>query len=409
MKISRLREIALFVAVAFVGGIFGSFIFVDFAPTPPTENSESEKIPREIVREILPENAVSEVADEYRDSVVSVVGEKDLEIMLRDPRNFFFNFGDPFFDQFFDNSQNYSEPEIKKERQQIGAGTGFVVAEDGTILTNKHVVADAEAEYTVIFADGTKFAAEVVARDPTDDLAILKIQNAEGQKFAPVEFVPDSENIRVGQFAVAIGNALGQFENTVTLGVISASGRSITAGDGRGNSENLNQLLQTDAAINPGNSGGPLVNLSGEVVGVNTAIAGGEGIGFAIPLDAAKIQKMLAQIAEFGKILKPFLGVRYQLISPELNSELQLGSDSGAWLHGENDLPAVIADTPAAAAGLRGGDIILEVDGEKVDSQNPLADILNQYSPDDELEFTILRDGREEKLKVILGEWDAEN
>jgi len=405
MKTFRFREVALFIAVAFLSGIFGSFVFSNFASTPLVEYSKTEE-QTEIFREVIPENAVSEIAEKYRESVVSIIGEKDLEIILRDPRNFFFDFNDPFLDQFFSTPQNYSEPETKIERRKVGAGTGFMISGNGMILTNKHVVADGEADYTVIFADGEKFSAEVIARDPTDDLAVLQIKNSDEQKFLPVEFIKNSANVKVGQFAVAIGNALGQFDNTITLGVISANGRSITAGDGRGNSENLNQLLQTDAAINPGNSGGPLVNLQGEVVGVNTAIAGGEGIGFAISLDSQKIEKILSQIEEFGKILKPFLGVRYQLVSPELNDELELGSDFGAWLHGDNDLPAVIADTPAAEAGLRGGDIILEVEGEKIDSKNPLADILNNYSPNDQIEFTILRDGKKQKIEVVLGEWE---
>lgn len=410
MKTSRLYEIALFALVAFLSGIFGSYIFSQntSSSAPPTENSEVAQ-PIEIVREVIPENAVSEVAEKYRDSVVSVVGERELEIISRNPQNFFFNFNDPFFEQFFGAPEvSDNEPEIQKERRQIGAGTGFVISNEGMILTNKHVVADAEAEYTVIFADGEKFPAEVLTRDPTNDLAVLKIKEPNERKFQPVEFFENYENIKVGQFVVAIGNALGQFDNTVTLGIISASGRSIVAGDGRGSAENLSQLLQTDAAINPGNSGGPLVSLNGKVVGINTAIAGGEGIGFAIPLDAKKIEKMLAQIEEFGRIVKPFLGVRYQPVTPELNEKLQLGTDFGAWLKGENDLPAVIADTPAAEAELKGGDIILEVDGVKVDTENPLADILGNYSPKDEVEFTILRDGKVEKLKVVLGEWKNE-
>ncbi|MCF7836945.1 trypsin-like peptidase domain-containing protein [Candidatus Gracilibacteria bacterium] len=414
MKISRPQEIALFTLVAFLSGIFGSYIFSKNVPTsaPTVENSEATQ-QTETIREVIPENAVTEVAEKYRDSVVSVIGEKELATVMRDPRSLFFNLNDPFFNQFFDtpetpDNSGGNQPEGKTEKKQIGAGTGFVISDDGMILTNKHVVADTEADYTVIFADGEKLAAEVIARDPTNDLAVLKIKEPGERKFNPVDFIADTEKVTIGPFAIAIGNALGQFDNTVTLGVISANGRSITAGDGRGSSENLSQLLQTDAAINPGNSGGPLVNLTGEVLGVNTAIAGGEGIGFAIPLDATRIEKMLGQIAEFGKIVKPFLGVRYQLITPDLNEELKLGSDSGAWLKGENDLPAVIADTPAAAAGLKGGDIVLEVDGTKVDSDNPLADILNKYSPKDEVEFTILRDGKEEKLKVVLGEWEEE-
>ncbi|MFH0834287.1 MAG: trypsin-like peptidase domain-containing protein [Patescibacteria group bacterium] len=411
MPTSRKIEIPLFLLGAFLAGIFGAFVFGQFTPsapaTPPTQ-------PTKTIQEVLPENAVSAIAEKYRESVVSVVAEKELTAFSQDPRSFFFNFNDPLFNQLFgqgqpqvepqQNPDNNTEPETK-QKQQIGAGTGFVISKNGMILTNKHVVADTEADYTVIFADGTKFPAEVVTRDPTSDFAVLKIKEPGDKKFTPVEFVANADAVKVGQFVVAIGNALGQFDNTVTLGIISASGRSITAGDNFGSAENLSQLLQTDAAINPGNSGGPLVNLEGKVLGINTAIASGQGIGFAIPLDQTKIDKMLGQIEKYGKIVKPYLGVRYQLITPELNKEMKLGSDSGAWLKGENDLPAVIADTPAAAAGLRGGDIILEVNGIKIDDKNPLADVLNNYTPNDEVEFTILRDGKTEKLKVKLGEW----
>ncbi|MFH0776450.1 MAG: trypsin-like peptidase domain-containing protein [Patescibacteria group bacterium] len=413
MPTSRKIEIPLFLLGAFLAGVFGAFVFGQFTPntpaTPPTQ-------PTKTIQEVLPENAVSTIAEKYRDSVVSVVIEKELSAFSQDPRSFFFNFNnDPFFQQFFNQGQlapqqnqnpdeQNSQPE-QKQKQQVGAGTGFVISKDGMILTNKHVVADTEADYTVIFSDGTKFDAEVVTRDPTSDFAVLKIKEPGDKKFTPVEFVANADAVKVGQFVVAIGNALGQFDNTVTLGIISASGRSITAGDNFGSAENLSQLLQTDAAINPGNSGGPLVNLEGKVLGINTAIASGQGIGFAIPLDQTKIDKMLGQIEKYGKIVKPYLGVRYQLITPELNKEMKLGSDSGAWLKGDNDLPAVIANTPAAAAGLKGGDIVLEVSGIKVDDKNPLADILNNYAPNDEVEFTILRDGKTEKLKVKLGEW----
>lgn len=411
MKISRTLEISSFVILAFFAGIFGSFVFTHFnQPNLPTENTSTP--PTETIREILPENAVSAISEKYHDSVVSVVGEKELALIINNPNSFFFNFNDPLFNQLFGQPQQTPQDQngdnsdsATGQKQQVSAGTGFVVSADGMILTNKHVVADTGADYTVVFADGTKFAVDVVTRDPTSDFAVLKIKEPGEQKFTPVEFVANADQITIGQFVVAIGNALGQFDNTLTLGIISASGRSITAGDGRGSAETLSQLLQTDAAINPGNSGGPLVNLDGKVLGINTAIASGEGIGFAIPLDATKIGKMLDQIQKYGKIVKPYLGVRYQLITPELNTELKLGSDSGAWLKGENDLPAVIADTPAAKAGLKGGDIILEIEGAKIDEQNPLADILNNYSPNDEVTFTILRDGRTEQLKVKLGEW----
>lgn len=467
---SNSKLLTLTVCLAFSVGLGGGLISNYFSRAPATENlgllqsaPEAPPVQTEIVREILPENAVSQVAEKLHDSVVSIVGTKDIEYVRRDPRSFFWFEGspfgapfgrDPFFEHFFEvpRPDSYQEPEVQRERQQIAAGTGFVIATEGLILTNKHVVSDPKAEYTVIFADKTEYLAEVLTRDPKNDLAILKIkqrqaladsgaeseaearsessnateadseatakteaeealgsQEEESFNFTAVEFVTAKEQVKVGQFVIAIGNALGEFDNTLTLGIISAKSRSITAGDGYGKAEQLSQLLQTDAAINPGNSGGPLVSLEGKVLGVNTAIAGSaEGIGFAIPIEAKQIRKILSQVADYGRILRPWLGVRYQLVTPKLNQELKLGTDQGAWIQGENDLPAVIANTPAAEAGLKGGDIILAVNEEEVSLENTLTKLLDQYAPEETVELTLLRDGRELKLKVTLGTWEEE-
>lgn len=404
------RHVILFIVLAFLSGMLGSYL-QNFSSDTLVNDTPPETQQTEVMREVLPENAVIDVAEKMHESVVSIVATKELEYVMRDPFSFFFDSPfrhDPFFNDFFGTPhRELREPEVRTEKRQVGAGTGFVISEDGLLLTNKHVVNDDEAEYTVFFADEREYTAEVVTRDPTNDLAILKIKDSEDQQFTPAKFIANTQNIKIGQFVVAIGNALGQFENTMTLGIISAKSRNITAGDGRGSAENLSELLQTDAAINPGNSGGPLVALSGEVLGVNTAIAGGaEGIGFAIPIDQTMVTSILEQIETYGKIVKPFLGVRYQLITPELNAELKLGSDYGAWLHGENDLPAVVADTPAAEAGLKGGDIILSVDGEDIAEDTSLMQLISKHAPNDTIELEILRDGKKQKLNVTLGEWD---
>lgn len=221
-----------------------------------------------------------------------------------------------------------------------------------------------------------------------------------------VKFISDLQNIEVGQMVVAIGNALAEFDNTVTAGVVSAKGRDITAGGGMGtNVERLKGLLQTDASINPGNSGGPLVALSGDVIGMNTAIASNaQGIGFAIPLDEKIINRILNQVQQYGHIVRPYLGVRYVMITPEMNKQSNLGTDTGAWIKADNDLPAVVSGTPAAKAGLKGGDIVLKVNGKTLNNTYALQDAVAEYNPGDTITLTILRDGKQQDVKVLLEE-----
>ena len=399
--------IALTIVLSIASGLGSSFWLIHHLNIVPTSSSGSTIPSRRTttIKEQVASNAIIDVAEQYRDSVVSVVASKDVAYVLNDPYNFFFN--DPFgLDPFGDfNSPQMTKPEIKKEKQQVGAGTGFIITKEGLILTNKHVVADTEAEYQVTFANNDRYKATVVTRDPADDIAILKISDASFKEFKPVGFVANQETVKVGQMVVAIGNALGQFQNTVTTGVVSAKGREIIAGDGQGQSSTLNKLLQTDAAINPGNSGGPLVSLQGEVIGINTAIAGGaQGIGFAIPIDQTRITNILKQLQEHGKIVRPYLGLRYQIITPAMNQELKLGSDRGAWVKADQDLPAVLADSPASKAGIKGGDIILSVNGQPVDQDHELNTLINNANVGDQITLTILRDGQEQTLTVTLEE-----
>jgi len=281
--------------------------------------------------------------------------------------------------------------------QEQGGGTGFIVTNDGLIMTNKHV-AEAGTSLSVLTADGKDYQAKVVAEDPTNDLAILKI-DASG---LPVVDLGNSDDLQIGQWVIAVGNALGQLQNTVTVGVISARERQLTAGGG-GTQEQLNNMLQTDAAINSGNSGGPLVNLAGQVIGINTAIASNaQNIGFAIPINQAK--KALDSYKKSGKIIKPFLGVRYVTVNKEIARAQKLSVDYGALLVGStDDQSAVVAGSPADKAGLKDGDIILEINGEKISENHPLAAIIAGYQPGNEIELKILRDNKESTLKVKLG------
>ena len=423
----------LFLALAVAAGATGSWLektrpTISFFP-PAIEFAEPEEEPEPAVETpavsiTSQEEAVIAVAEKLRPSVVSIVATKELETIRQSASPFGIFEDDPFLRQFFGNPFEEQQPrqqeERKSQRQRVGAGTGFVVSGDGLLLSNRHVVEDEAADYSAVFADGKIRKTEVVAIDPLEDLAILRILpeekeeieptslgakgSADKEFFRPVEFVESQEGVRVGQGVVAIGYALGEFDHTVTTGVVSAKGREIVAGGPRGASQ-LSSLLQTDAAINPGNSGGPLVSLDGKVLGVNTAIAGNaQGIGFAIPLSAGKVERLLKEIREHGKIRRPFLGVRFREITPKLNEELGLGTDHGAWISAENNLPAVVAGTPAAEAGLRAGDIILKVGGAAIDEKNSLLELIALRAPGEKISLTILRDGREEILEVELGE-----
>lgn len=285
---------------------------------------------------------------------------------------------------------------------ETGAGTGFIITSDGLIVTNKHVASSESASYTVFTSDGNDYKAEVVALDPTNDLAILKI-DASG---LPTIELGDSDNTQVGQWVIAVGNALGEFSNSVTVGVLSALDRQITASSG-GRSEKLEGLLQTDAAINFGNSGGPLVNLSGQVIGINTAVAGSaQNIGFAIPINVAK--KAIESYKKDGKITRPMIGVRYLPITKEIARANSLDVESGAWiLRGEkySDV-AVISGSPADKAGLKENDIITVIGGQKIDETHSLARIISEYNVGDEVEITYLRQGVEHKTKLTLTEAD---
>ena len=281
----------------------------------------------------------------------------------------------------------------------MSSGTGFIVSSDGLILTNKHVVVDKEAEYTVLMNDGGKIAAKVLARDPLQDLAVLKI---EGSNFVALR-LGDSSGVKIGQSVIAIGNALGEFRNTVSVGVISGLQRSVVAAGSPEGPEALQELIQTDAAINPGNSGGPLFNLRGEVIGINTAIAqGAENIGFALPINKAK--RDLENVKRHGRIIYPFLGIRYTTVTKELVDKLKLGRDYGALLKGGEGEPAIVVGGPADKAGLKEGDIILELGGQRVDQNNAVASVMEKYQVGDEVKLKVFRKDSEFEIAVKLEE-----
>ncbi|MGC8775797.1 MAG: S1C family serine protease [Minisyncoccia bacterium] len=291
----------------------------------------------------------------------------------------------------------------KKEKGlEINSGSGFIVSSNGLILTNKHIVQyDKDTEYTVITNDNKKYPAQILSRDPINDVAILKIE----AKNLPIIPLGDSSKIKLGQTVLAVGNALGIFKNTVSRGIISGLLRSIYAeGNQNTPAQELRGLIQTDAAINPGNSGGPLVNLKGEVIGINSAmVSGAENIGFAIPINFAL--RDLEDIKKYGKIKKPFLGIRYLNLNETLKEKLKLPFDYGAIILGEHfKESAIIPNSPAEKAGLKEKDIILECNHKPINQNYSILDILEEYNIGDEINLLIWRKGKKINLKVKLEE-----
>lgn len=284
---------------------------------------------------------------------------------------------------------------------QEGAGTGIIVSSNGYIMTNNHVVEDAST-VSVVDSSGELYEkVTVVGRDPLNDIAFLKIDS--DKTFTPAT-LGNSATLRIGQPVVAIGNALGQYKNTVTSGIISGTGRPITAQSGSGSTETLTDLVQTDASINPGNSGGPLVNLSGQVIGINTAIvADANGIGFAIPINATK--GVLAGVLENGKVNRAYMGVNYLSITPEIARDYKLPVKNGAFVYASNSNP-IAADGPAAKAGLKANDIIQKINDDTIGEHHDLSSIIGQYRPGDKVKLTVLRDGKSISIDLTLGSYD---
>ncbi len=358
----------------------------------PSEREISERV-------LSSDELVVAVVKRVAPAVVSIVATKDVPVV----EQFFINpfEGDPFFREF-------SIPQFRSrgtQRQEVGAGSGFIVSPDGLILTNKHVVADAAAEYTVFLNDGAKLPAKVLARDPAQDLAVLKVERS---GLATVT-LGDSAKAEVGQTVIAIGNTLGEFRNTVSVGVISGLQRTIVATGAETGPESLQELIQTDAAINPGNSGGPLLDLRGEVIGINTAMAqGAENVGFAYPINKAK--RDIESVKSVGRIIYPFLGIRYVLVNREIATERKLPVEYGAYVVGNPPSrsrpaePAVVKGSPADKAGLREGDIILEFNGERIEVTRTLAALIGERKVGDRVTLKVQRGGETLTLAVTLEE-----
>lgn len=289
----------------------------------------------------------------------------------------------------------------KKEATKVGGGSGFIISKNGYVLTSGHVVSDPDADYTVIISPEEKCQAKVLARDPINDIAILKIK---GGNFPYVK-LGDSSQIELGEDVLAVGNPLGEFHDTLSSGIVSGMSRFINAKNHvTQQSQRLRGLIQTDAAINPGNSGGPLINMAGQVIGVNTAaVMGAQNIGFAIPINYAK--KDLEEVKKFGKIRLPFLGVKYVILNKQIAQKNKLSVDYGALIVRENlGESAVVKNSAAEKTGLKEFDIILEAKEEKVTSENPLSSILRKCQIGETIKLKVMRDKKEIILKTTLEE-----
>jgi len=352
------------------------------------------------------EQAVVDAVAKANPAVVSIVITKKVTQYFQQQRqNPFAN--DPFFKQFFGDSNPFGDTQQqpqadtppKTTEQKVGAGTGFFITSDGLLITNKHVAEDTTASYTVVLNDGNQLPATVLAVDPNNDLALLKVA---GKGFATISF-GDSDKVKLGQTVIAIGNALGEYRNTVTRGVVSGLSRTIVAGSASGGAEQLDGVIQTDAAINPGNSGGPLINLSGQLIGVNTAInQGGQSLGFALPSNI--VRTMVESVQKYGKVMRARLGIRYMPVTQELKDTNSLPVDYGALvLRGQNQNElAVVPGSPADKAGIKENDIILEADGVKLTVEKTLASIMKNKKPGDKIIFKVYHAGVTNTVTITL-------
>lgn len=381
------RQFFILIALMILGlgglvssGAFGlNWQFLDTILRLPVSKNAAISRPDEKVKVVSEENVVIDVVEKVSPSVVTV----GISQTRRIGDIFEFNPFDPF------GMPERVPGRTQKIEQDIGSG--FIVGADGLIVTNKHVVSDPSGTYRVITKDNKSFDVVKIYRDPSNDLAIVKI-NATG--LTPV-VMGDSDKIKVGQTAIAIGTALGEFRNTVTVGVVSGVGRGITAGSPfEGSAEKLDNVIQTSAAINPGNSGGPLLNSSGQVIAVNTAVAqDGQNIGFALPINTVK--EALANFNATGQFNRPFLGVEYRMVTRQLAVLNDL--PEGAYIM------TVVSGSPADKGGLEEEDIITKIDGDKLTESNDLAKVIAKKKVADKVTLTVWRNEKEVTLTVTMG------
>ena len=385
------HETVLVVAVAlsvFFGAIAGGLTSYLLLADGSLDNDSqidlpvSEETVEAIENLIEDQEATIAVVEQVTPAVVSIFIEKEY----------------PQYDAYSDTG------EVTYEYERVGGGTGFFATPDGIIVTNKHVVSDSDARYIVVTSDGTEYDATVLAKDVFLDVAFVKV---EGTGFPTLSF-GDSDGVRIGETVLAIGNALSQYQNSVTKGIISGVDRTIVASSGYGEREVIEEALQTDAPISEGNSGGPLINLYGKVLGVNTAVSlQGQSLGFAVPINAVK--PLLEDVVAYGKIVRPWLGVRYVMIDDDVVEEFGLTETQGALIVPEEAAQgqSVVSGSPAATAGLQGGDVIVSVSGIALDDETNLSKAINTFEPGQTVTLEVVRDGATQFIDVTLVELDA--
>lgn len=367
-KVKKWHIFAVLIVIAVLAGGAGGFVAGRFFVNPST------KIETSVIE--AEGDVIAKAADNIGASVVSIVTEQT------NTTNSIMS--------LFGGSQSYTTQ---------AAGTGVVVSGDGHVITNKHVIPDTTTKVTIVLRDGTEYDnVEVVDRDPTNDIAFLKINDVKGLTYAEIG---SSSDLKIGTKVITVGNALGEFQNTVTAGIVSGLNRSITVNNsGSMNGETLSDLIQTDAAINSGNSGGPLVTYDGKVVGITTAVASGaDNIGFAIPSDS--FNNSIKSVISKGKIEKPYLGVYYTMITKAIAKDKNLIVENGAYIGYGNQKPTVDG-SPADKAGLQAGDIIIKINDEELTEQNTLSSVISRHNAGDKVTLTIMRDGTEITIDLTL-------
>lgn len=345
------------------------------------------------------EEQIIDVVEKVMPAVVSIVVGKDYEELLRErPQDLMASQNG----QLILPPSEEELPHTKSGKIKVGGGSGFIVDSSGLIVTNKHVVHDEGAEYVVNTSSEDSYPAKVLARDPLNDVAVIKIE-ADNLPFIKLG---NSNNIKLGQSVLAVGTALGEFQNTVSAGIVSGLSRFITAFmDGEGHSERLRGLIQTDAAINPGNSGGPLVNLQGEAIGINSAVVfGAQNIGFAIPIN--KVTRDLGELKKFGRIRRPFLGVRYVLLNPLITKRFRLPVAEGAMVlrEGPPDRPAVLPGSAAEKAGIKEADVIVSLNNTAITEKTIIEDVLEKVKFGETIPVKVLRQGKEIEMEMRVEE-----